>query len=81
MAITYLVALPFVQEKDGMLVAGQAGMPERKARDRRAEAMAAGPAQVGALAFKCSGERGQDQFGDATVLMTSSIAAKHLDEF
>jgi hypothetical protein len=82
MSVTYFVALPFVETEDGMLAAGQAQeCPNEGMAIRRAEALAAKPEHVGALAFKRSGDPGQGQFGDATVLKTFGIVPDHLEEF
>lgn len=82
MAITYFVALPFIETEDGMLAAGQAQeCPNEGSAIRRAESLAARPEHVGALAFKRSGDPGQGQFGDATVLGKFGIVPDHLEEF
>lgn len=82
MAVTYFVALPFVETDEGMLAAGQAQECQNEASAiRRAEALAAKPEHVGALAFKRSGDPGQGKFGDATILKTFGIVSDRLEEF
>jgi hypothetical protein len=82
MSVTYFVALPFVHTEEGMLAAGQAQeMPNEGAAIRRAEALSRKPEHIGALAFKRSGDPGQGQFGDATVLKTFGLVPDHLEEF
>ncbi len=82
MSVTYFVALPFTETEDGMLAAGQAQeMPSEGSAIRRAEALARKPEHVGALAFKRTGDPGQGQFGDATVLKTFGIVPDRLEEF
>ena len=74
MSVTYFVALPFIETEDGMLAAGQAQeCPSEGSAVRRAEALAAQPDHVGALAFRRSGDPGQGQFGDATIIKKGNI--------
>ena len=57
MPLTYYVALPFVRTEGGIAAAGQAqecqSAPEA---NRKAEAMSRNPLNVGALAFKRTGD-------------------------
>lgn len=80
MAVTYYVALPFRRTEDG-LAAGQAQeMPNEHAAIRRAEAMSRDGANVGALAFKRSGDPNLGNFGDAVVLKAFGEVPDNLDE-
>jgi hypothetical protein len=82
MSVTYFVALPFVETDEGMLAAGQAQECQSESSAiKRAEALAAKPEHIGALAFKRSGDPGQGQFADATILKTFGIVPDHLEEF
>jgi hypothetical protein len=78
--VTYYVALPFIQTDEG-IAAGQAQeMPNEPAAIRRAEAMSRNPVNVGALAFKRTGDPSLGNFGDATVLRTFGTVPDNLDE-
>ncbi len=80
MSVTYYVALPFIQTDEG-IAAGQAQeMPNEPAAIRRAEAMSRNPVNVGALAFKRTGDPSLGNFGDATVLRTFGTVPDNLDE-
>ena len=80
MSVTYYVALPFIQGEEG-LVPGQAQeMPNEVAAIRRAESMSRDAANVGALAFKRTGEPGEGNYGDATVLRKFGLVPENLDE-
>jgi hypothetical protein len=79
-SVTYYVALPFIQTDEG-IAAGQAQeMPNEPAAIRRAEAMSRNPVNVGALAFKRTGDPSLGNFGDATVLRTFGTVPDNLDE-
>lgn len=80
MAVTYYVALPFVQTDEGPAPGQPQEMPNEAAAVRRAEAMARNPAHVGALAFKRSGEPALGAFDDATILRTFGKVPENLDE-
>jgi hypothetical protein len=62
MAVTYYVALPFVRTEDGVAPGEAQEMPSETAAIRRAEAMARGASNAGALAFKRSGDPGMGSF-------------------
>jgi hypothetical protein len=66
-AVTYFVALPFDQNGEGELVAGEAQECQTEnAAIRRAESMAR--VSVGAVAFSRSGDPGTGEFDAARVL-------------
>ena len=80
MSVTYYVALPFGRSEDG-ISAGQAQeLPNEVAAIRRAEALSRHPDNVGALAFKRSGEPNVGQFGEATILKVFGEVPGNLDE-
>lgn len=80
MSITYFVAVPFVSTEDG-IAAGQAQeMPTESAAIRRAEAMSRDQANIGALAFKRSGDPSIGNFADAIVLRSFGKVPENLDE-
>lgn len=80
MPVTYYVALPFVQGDDG-IVPGQAQeCPNELAAIRRAEALARTTPNVGALAFKRTGDPNVGQFNDATLLRSFGEVPGNLDE-
>jgi hypothetical protein len=79
MSVTYYVALPFVPTEDG-LATGRTGVPNENAAIRKAEAMSRKPPNVGALAFKRTGDPSLGNYGDATVLKTYGEVPKNLDE-
>lgn len=80
MAVTYYVALPFVRSDDG-IAAGQAQeMPSEGAAVRRAESMSRDAANVGALAFKRSGDPNMGNFSDAILLKAFGEVPDNLDE-
>jgi hypothetical protein len=80
MSVTYYVAVPFVPTEDG-LAAGQAQeCPNENAAIRKAEAMSRKPPNVGALAFKRTGDPNLGNYGDATVLKSYGEVPKNLDE-
>jgi hypothetical protein len=80
MSVTYYVALPFVPTEEG-IAAGQAQeCPSEHSAIRQAEGMARRPPNVGALAFKRSGDPSVGNFADATVLKTFGDVPENLDE-
>jgi hypothetical protein len=80
MSVTYYVALPFVRTEEGV-AAGQAQeCPNEHSAVRQAEAMSRKPPNVGALAFKRTGDPNLGNFGDATVLKTFGEVPNKLDE-
>jgi hypothetical protein len=82
MSVTYYVALPFVHDEEGQFAVGQPQECQSEGTACRiAEAMSRKPPNVGALAFKRSGEPSQGNFGDATVIKRFGILPDRLDEF
>jgi hypothetical protein len=80
MSVTYYVALPFL-EADGALVPGQAQeCTSEVAAIRRADAMSRNAPNVGALAFKRSGDPNLGSYADATILRTFGDVPKNIDE-
>jgi hypothetical protein len=72
--------LPFIATEDGV-AAGQAQeMPSEGAAMRRAEAMSRDNSNVGALAFKRTGDPSLGSFADATVLRSFGKVPENLDE-
>ena len=70
MSLTYYVALPFVQHETGIAPGPALECPNEASAMRRAEAMSRQQPNVGALAFKRSGDPGMGNYGDATILRT-----------
>jgi hypothetical protein len=67
--VTYYVAMPFLQDEAGMLVAGDAEECQHStAACRRAEAMARASGSIGAVAFCRSGDPMAGEFSDARVI-------------
>ena len=80
MSVTYYVALPFIPAEDG-IVAGQAQeCPSEHSALRQAEAMSRKPPNVGALAFKRTGDPNMGNYGDATILKAFGEVPSNLDE-
>jgi hypothetical protein len=80
MAVTYYVALPFLQGEEGIAPGQPQECPNEPSAIRRAEAMSLKPDHVGALAFKRSGDPNMGSYGDATILKTFGDVPKNLDE-
>jgi hypothetical protein len=80
MPVMYYVALPFVRTEDGAAPGEAQEMPNEGAAIRRAEAMARDAANVGALAFKRSGDPNIGNFNDATILKWFGEIPANLDE-
>jgi len=80
MAVTYYVALPFVQTADGLAAGHAQEVPNESSAIRRAEAMSRNPANVGTLAFKRTGDPNMGNYGDATVLKKFGEVPDKLDE-
>ena len=67
--VTYYVALPFLQDDTGSLVAGGAEECQSSSGAiRRAEALSKAPGSVGAVAFSRSGDPMIGEFSDAHLL-------------
>jgi len=80
MSVTYYVALPFVRTEDGMAAGKAQEMPNEPAAVRRAEVMSRDPANMGALAFKRTGDPNVGSYGGATVLRKFGEVPDNLDE-
>jgi hypothetical protein len=80
MAVTYYVALPFVRTEEGVVAGEAQEMPNERAAIRRAEVMSREPANVGALAFKRSGDPAMGNFDEATILKSFGEVPTSLDE-
>jgi len=68
MSVTYYVALPFLRTEDGSAPGEGQECQGEGAAIRRAEAMSRDPANVGAVAFKRSGDPNVGEFSDAVLL-------------
>ena len=68
MSVTYFVALPFVRTEEGIAPGQAQEMPNEPAAIRRAEVMSRDPMNVGALAFKRSGDPNVGEFSEAVLL-------------
>ena len=67
--ITYYVALPFMQDDAGSLVAGAAEECQSPSGAiRRAEALSKASGSIGAVAFSRTGDPMMGEFGDAQLL-------------
>ncbi len=78
--ITYYVALPFVQDDSGELVAGNAEECQSAATAlRRAEMMSRMPGSIGAVAFSRTGDPLIGEFGDARLLRNFGNVPDDLD--
>ena len=80
MSVTYYVVLPFVPTEEGIAPGQAQEMPNEGSAIRQAETMSRKPENVGALAFKRTGDPNVGQFGDATVLRTFGQVPENLDE-
>jgi len=69
--VTYYVAMPFLQDDGGSLVAGTAEECQSpNVAVRRAEMMSRMAGSIGAVAFSRSGDPMIGEFGDAKLLRT-----------
>jgi hypothetical protein len=80
MSLTYYVALPFVQHETGIAPGPAQECPNEASAMRRAEAMSRQQPNVGALAFKRSGDPGMGNYSDATILKAFGEVPTNLDE-
>jgi hypothetical protein len=80
MSLTYYVALPFVAHESGLAPGQAQECPNEASAMRRAEAMSRQQPNVGALAFKRSGDPNLGNYGDATILKTFGEVPENLDE-
>jgi len=80
MAVTYFVALPFVGSEEGPVPGEAMECPSLGSALIKAEAMSRKPENIGALAFKRTGEPSMGHFGDATIVKTFGAVPQNLDE-
>lgn len=80
MPVTYYVALPFVPGEEGIAAGQPQECPSERAAVRRAEAMSRTEPNVGALAFKRTGDPNMGQFHDATIIKSFGEVPANLDE-
>ena len=80
MSLTYYVALPFVQHETGIAPGPAQECPNEASAMRRAEAMSRQQPNVGALAFKRSGDPGMGNYSDATILKAFGEVPTNLDK-
>ena len=81
MSVTYYVALPFTRTEDGDLVPGEAAECQGEgAAVRRAEVLARTPGNVGAVAFKRSGDPNIGEFSDAVIVRKFGDVPENLSE-
>jgi hypothetical protein len=74
------LALPFLKTEEGAAPGEAQEMPNEGAAIRRSESMSRDAANVGALAFKRSGDPNIGNFGDAKILKTFGEVPANLDE-
>ena len=68
-SITYYVALPFMRDESGEMIAGNAEECQSATTAlRRAELMSRIPGSIGAVAFSRTGDPMIGEFGDAQLL-------------
>jgi hypothetical protein len=80
MSVTYFVAMPFIRSEEGLLPGRAQECPTEPSAVRRAEAMSRKQENVGALAFKRTGDPSLGSFGDATILKIYGEVPDNLDE-
>jgi hypothetical protein len=80
MSLTYYVALPFVQHETGIAPGQAEECPNAPSAIRRAEALSRNEPNIGALAFRRSGDPNLGSYGDATILKTFGEVPDNLDE-
>ena len=80
MPVTYYVALPFVETEDGVSPAEAQECQSHVSAVRRAEALSRTAPNVGAVAFRRTGDPNVGQFDDATVIKSFGIVPERLDE-
>ena len=79
--VTYYVAMPFLQDDSGMLVAGAAEECQSPATAlRRAEMLSRVTGNIGAVAFSRSGDPMAGEFSDAKLLRTFGHVPEDLSE-
>ena len=80
MAVTYYVALPFTHTEDGTAPGEAQECQSEGAAIRRAEGMSQDPANVGAIAFKRTGDPNVGEFSDAVILKKYGEVPEDLSE-
>ena len=80
MAVTYYVALPFIQTEDGTMPGEAHECQSESAAIRRAEGMFRDAANAGRVAFKRAGDPNVGEFSDAVVLKKFGDVPKDLSE-
>ena len=80
MSVTYYVALPFVLTEDGFAAGQPQECPSEHSAISKAEAMSRKSPNVGALAFKRTGDPNMGNYGDATILKAFGEVPDNLDE-
>jgi hypothetical protein len=80
MSLTYYVALPFVAHETGIVPGQPQECSNEASAMRRAEALSRQLPNVGALAFKRTGDPNMGNYGDATILRTFGEVPENLDE-
>jgi hypothetical protein len=80
MAVTYYVALAFVPADDGCAPGEAQECQTEAAAIRRAETLSRQPGNIGALAFKRTGELDIGEFSDAIVLRKFGEVPEDLSE-
>jgi len=79
--ITYYVALPFLQDDAGSLIAGAAEECQSSSSAlRRAEMLSRAAGHIGAVAFSRSGDPMAGEFSDAKLLKTFGQVPDDLSE-
>ena len=79
--ITYYVAMPFLRDDAGSLVAGAAEECQSAATGlRRAEILSRAAGHIGAVAFSRSGDPMAGEFGDAKLLRKFGDVPEDLSE-
>jgi hypothetical protein len=79
--ITYYVAMPFLRDEAGMLIAGDAEeWQSSTAALRRAEMMSRLAGNIGAIAFSRSGDPMRGEFSDARLLRSFGQVPEDLGE-
>ena len=79
--ITYYVAMPFLQDEGGTLVAGAAEECQSAATAlRRAEILSRAAGHIGAVAFSRSGDPMMGEFSDAKLLRAYGNVPTDLSE-
>lgn len=79
--ITYYVAMPFLQDEGGTMVAGAAEECQSATTAlRRAEMLSRAPGHIGAVAFSRSGDPMMGEFSDAKLLRAYGNVPTDLSE-